>query len=103
MATSADKIRKLFDVIKNSQRGSNEYAKETAMFMFVDFLENLVVLFYNKLHDGIYSCIRTTAKIDGEPGEVTLGLVLNFFTGYDAVLLCGYANPSEVNFLVPAT
>ena len=41
MATSADKIRKLFDVIKYSERGSNAYAKETATFMmFIDFLED---------------------------------------------------------------
>ena len=40
MATSAGKSRKLFDVIKYSERGYNVYAKETATFMFVDFLED---------------------------------------------------------------
>ena len=38
--TSVDKIRKLFDVIKYSERGSNAYTKETATFMIVDFLED---------------------------------------------------------------
>ena len=35
-----DKIRKLFEVIKYSERGSNAYTKETAtIMMFVDFLD----------------------------------------------------------------
>ena len=51
-----------------------------------------------KLHEGIlYSCIRNTAETDGEP-EVTLSMVLNFFTGSDAVPPCGYANPPELNY-----
>ena len=31
-------------------------------------------------------------------GEVTSGIVLNFFTGSDAVPPCVYANPPELNF-----
>ena len=36
-----DKVRKLFVTVKYSERGSNEYSRETATFMmFVDFLDD---------------------------------------------------------------
>ena len=46
----------------------------------------------------IYLLYFTTAESDGDPGEVTLGMVLNFFTGSDAIPPCGYGNPPELNF-----
>ena len=36
-----DKLRKMFQTVKYSERGSNEYSRETATFMmFIDFLED---------------------------------------------------------------
>lgn len=51
---------------------------------------------YNNVTLDFYNII--TAESEGDSDEVTLGTVLNFFTGSDAIPPCGYANPPELNF-----